>query len=330
MYNNFLTVQKDIMKLNNYINLVGSLAMGIALTGCLKEAETFEKNLRDNTPSKMVEFQRIDNQELGSSEADNVAAVAVNSLPDEEEVVVGQVRIASTETPSKPVTVKLVLNNALLPAGYVPLPANAYSFVTPLDAISTTPGSRLAEIRIRLKKSAMDLSQNYALAFEFADAGTGYMVNPWGEAMMVAIAVKNKYDGIYRVTGTMEDLQVPENTGYYPLEWELRTIGPNSVAVYDVDEHAQVHLIMTPNGLSGYGSFGLNLTFDDATNAITSVVNSYGQPSGNGRSAVLNPAGINSWDPATGNIRISYYMLQPGTTIRVRFEETLEYVGPRE
>lgn len=318
------------MKLNKVFGLIGFLSIGALVTGCLKEADNFEKNLRDNTPPKMVELQRIDNQALGSADADNIAAVSVNSLPDEEEVVVGQVRIASTEIPTKAVTVKLALNNTLLPATYLPLPANAYSFVTPLDAIATTPGSRFAEIRIRLKKSLLDLSKNYALAFELADAGTGYMVNPRGEAMLVSVAVKNKYDGIYRISGTMQDLQITTNTGHYPLEWELRTIGPNSVAAYDIEEHDQVHLFMSATGLSGYSSFGINITFDPATDKVIEMVNSYGQPSSNGRSGALNPAGINSWDPATADIRISYYMLQPGTTIRTKFDETWEYIGPRE
>lgn len=316
------------MKRNNYINLLGALALTCSLTGCLKEAETFEKNLRDNTPPKMVEFQRIDNQALGSAEADNMAAVSVPAKPEEADVLVGRVRIASPEIPSGAVTVKLKLNNALLPANYQPLPANAYTFTTALDAVTTTAGTRFADIRIRLKKNLLDLSKNYALAFEFADPGKGYVVNTKGEAMLVGIAVRNKYDGIYRITGAMVDRTNAANRGQYPLTWELHTTGSNSVAVYDSESHDQRHWFLGASGRSYYGQFGLNVTFDNTANTVTQVVNSYGQGTNN-RHGALDAAGINTWDPATGNIRISYHMIE-GTNIRCEFTETWEFVRLRD
>ena len=79
-----------------------------------------------------------------------------------------------------------------------------------------------------------------------------------------------------------------------------------------------------------YGSFGLIINFDASDN-VSSLSNYYGQPSGNGRSANVDPSGINKYDPATKTIKIKYWMDQPSvvTPHRTYFNETWKFVGPR-
>ncbi|MDT9096606.1 hypothetical protein RSW32_25110, partial [Escherichia coli] len=74
----------------------------------------------------------------------------------------------------------------------------------------------------------------------------------------------------------------------------------------------------------------LIMNFDAATNKVTSVTNYYGQPSSNGRSAVLDPTGANSIDPTTRNIRVKFFMDETGITgHRATFDLTLVYLGAR-
>ena len=147
--------------------------------------------------------------------------------------------------------------------------------------------------------------------------------------MVVEVGIKNKWDGIYTVTGTLVDLTTTTITGSYPMSWDLRTSGANTLAVYDKTFGAQTHPIASAGAISQYSTFGLNITVDPVTNKITGVVNPFGQPAANGRSAALDPSGVNAYDPATKTFRIKYYMLQPGTTIRTTFDETWTFSAAR-
>ena len=161
-------------------------------------------------------------------------------------------------------------------------------------------------VPITITKATLDPSKQYALGLKITNVSEG-VISATGGYFVVKFLVKNKYDGLYRVTGTMVDLTSASLTGNYPLEFELRSTGANTSAVFDHGTGTQTHLILSGGAPSQYGSFGLNLTFDLLTNKITSVVNSYGQPASNGRSAGLDPTGINAYDPATKTIRIKYF-----------------------
>jgi hypothetical protein len=141
----------------------------------------------------------------------------------------------------------------------------------------------------------------------------------------------NPWDGKYRMEGTMTDYKDPAfvwpgNTYLYDME----TVSATQIRVISKDLGIAGHLIRNGINLSYYGTFGLVVTFDPATNKITAITNSYGQPSSSGRSAVLDPSGINAWDPVTKNIRIKYWMDETGFAgHRTAFDETWVYISAR-
>ena len=139
-------------------------------------------------------------------------------------------------------------------------------------------------------------------------------------------------DGKYTVTGTLVDASASTITSPGPREYHLRTISPTEVDFFPVELGILGHLIFSGTSLSYYGSFGIIATFDRTTNKITSIKNSYGQPSSNGRYAILDPSGVNAWDPVTKTIKIKYWMDQPDVIAghRTAFDETWTYIGPRE
>ena len=99
----------------------------------------------------------------------------------------------------------------------------------------------------------------------------------------------------------------------------------------DVANDYVLHQILSGPDWSYYGSFGMEFTFDPNTDQVVSVTNPYGQPSGNGRSAALDPSGTNLWDASTKNLSVKYWMDQPSviTPHRVSFDELYTYKGPR-
>jgi len=139
-------------------------------------------------------------------------------------------------------------------------------------------------------------------------------------------------DGKYTVEGTLVDVSAPTITATGPKEYHLRTISPTEVDLFPVELGILGHLILSGTSLSYYGSFGIVVTFDRTTNKITSITNSYGQPSPSGRYAILDPSGVNAYDPVTKTIKIKYWMDQPSVVAghRTSFDETWTFIGERE
>lgn len=219
---------------------------------------------------------------------------------------------------------------------YIAFPTSAFTTDPSNPKVGTDytltfgPGEFFRQLKITVPNATvLDPNKRYAFGFKIASVDNNGKISANENQLVVEVGLKNKWDGVYAVNGTMVDLTTSTLTGYYPLTWELRTTGANTLAVYDKSQGTQTHLILNNGGLSQYGSFGLNITIDPATNKITGIVNSYGQPSANGRSAALDPTGVNAYDPATKTISIKYFMLQPGSTVRTTFDETWVYTGIR-
>src|SRR5206468_1080379 len=80
---------------------------------------------------------------------------------------------------NQPLTVKLIPDasaidtyNSQNGTSYVLLPDSAYQIVGNLNSITFQPGEAEKEVKIRLDKSKIDLSSQYALAFSISEAGT--------------------------------------------------------------------------------------------------------------------------------------------------------------
>ena len=247
---------------------------------------------------------------------------------------------------NKPLTVKLVKNVTLIAdynsangTSYVELPQSSYT-IEDITNITFAPGEFIKEVKITLNKALLDLSAQYALGYTISAVGEGGAISSSAHNALYAIGIKNKYDGHYRVTGTMVDVTNAAFVGTYPLEWDLVTGGATQVIVYDNDNLGfPGHVFSSVGGTvpnTYYGSFGVVVNFDASDN-ISSVVNYYGQMSGgNKRSAILDATGINKYNAATKTINVKYIMQQyanlspapPGNN-RTFFNETWTYLGPR-
>lgn len=140
----------------------------------------------------------------------------------------------------------------------------------------------------------------------------------------------NKFDGRYKITGTIVDKTEPQITSPGEKEYHLKTLNDTEIEMFSPELSISGHLISHGGSLSYYSKFSVIVKFDPATNKAVSVRNGYGQPSDNGRSAVLDPSGINTWDPVTKTIKLKYWMDEVGVTgHRTSFDETWTYIGPR-
>ena len=146
---------------------------------------------------------------------------------------------------------------------------------------------------------------------------------------------RNQWDGRYRMEGTMTD---HSNNAFgwkdNSYQYTLQTSGSTQDSLVSNDlGFPGIVIGNTGGGITNatfYGKFGLIIAFDAATNKVTSVTNYYGQPSSSGRSAILDPTGVNSIDPATKNIKLRFFMDETGIAgHRSTFDITLVYLGDR-
>ena len=314
---------------NNIIKLIASSIVCMLLfSGCLKDKE-YDNNMRGiliDKNSKLIEIagpnEGFYSLNLNSSDADTTVNLVL-------------VRLVSADPAAQDIQVTLALDTSLVSSynaahgtSFTVPDASDYSFSS--LTVTIPKGSREGYLKIVTRPDNF-IGTNHALGFRLASVSDGSIkLSGNYNTQVVRIGVLNLYDGHYTVTGTMVDVTNATLTGFYPLEWDLVTNGSSQIIVYDRDyTGTPTHVINTSNGLSQYGSFGLIVNFEPGLNKIISVTNFYGQPAANGRSAQLDPSGENKFDPVTRTIKIKYFLLQPGSTVRTTFDETWTYVGPR-
>jgi hypothetical protein len=248
-------------------------------------------------------------------------------------------------------TVVLKKDDALLTAyntenetSFVPLPTSLGT-TSPAPGsdgkitLSFAPGDAAKVIVVTIPNAAIfDFSKQYGLAYKMESvSGAGIISQASSDIIVVQVLVKNKYDGIYEVTALspMVDVLNATLTGYYPFTYELETSGAASVKCLDSEVYGDyMHPILSGTSLSGYGSFGLEVFFDAATNKIIDVKNPWGNPPSNTRMPAIDPSGTNTYNPATKTILFKYWMKQPSLVpaapnIRVSFDEKWTYKGAR-
>ncbi|SFG80268.1 DUF1735 domain-containing protein [Pedobacter insulae] len=215
----------------------------------------------------------------------------------------------------------------------VMMPSSYYTLST--TSVIIPKGKKTASFTANFNTTAIDLTKSYVLPLKLSSPNATVSTN-FGTALF-QVGVKNKYDGLYTVTATapMVDVTAGTLTGFYPMkQMSLITTGANSVAMYDGQYAANnyAHPILSGTSLSSYGQFSPVFTMDPTTGVVLSVVNYFGQPSGNGRSGQLNPAGVNKFtvnSDGSKTLEVSYHMLQPGSTVRTSFHEKWTFTGTR-
>lgn len=226
-------------------------------------------------------------------------------------------------------------------ASYVPyevLPEELYSIES--MTVTLPKGETKLSVPVTVFPDQFDLSKKYALPLRIASSSSGILSSVYSAAIFGTV-VKNRYDGLYTVEGSMVDVTNAAFTGIYPKNVSLRTVDGNTVDYYDEDYGLAGHIFFTGTGASYYGGFIARIGFDPAdatatTADILSVVNALGQGNNN-RLAKLDPAQNPTptmtfeADAVTPiEMELWYIMRQINTGVdRTFWKETYTYVGPR-
>ncbi|HVU93812.1 MAG TPA: DUF1735 domain-containing protein [Puia sp.] len=310
-------MQNKIYKTSIIISLL------IFLAGCKKDIDVLATAQNGSTPATGFGISNLDAMVLSidasTTEVDTALLVFNNAKYGAETKVTIVVDTSLVNS----------YNNAK-GSSFDYMPADVFTF----PATVSIPANSLqgsGKVAINISK-LLTYGTSFATGFTITavSGGSGQILTMHNHVTLV-VQVKNQYDGEYTVTGSMVDYANGTLTGPYPWDVYLITKSATQAQLFDNDYTGGIyHKILSNGADSYYGAFGLQFNFDVNGN-VTSVVNVYGQPSSNGRSATLDPSGINKFDPATKTLDVKYWMDQPSviTPHRVSFTEHFEYVGPR-
>lgn len=181
--------------------------------------------------------------------------------------------------------------------------------------ITFQPGEFAKMLKINIpNSSALDLSKRYAIGLTMVVAVTGAdgRVSFENRSTIVEIGLKNKWDGIYKLSGsTLRAGDAAKTGSFTPVEMALITTSPNSVVYGDL----QVWADGTGVGI-GVPELSIN---ESATPNPVTVTSSGG--------AVNVTAAANYYDPATKTFYLDFTW-GAGVGSR-RATVKLEYLRPR-
>lgn len=289
----------------------------IMMTGCLKD-------------------KRYDNNEMGTKVTDikAVALVQASASPvvvgitgQAAAVVVGGPLI-TTETSypaSADIHITLVYDQTLVTAaGLTPLPAGTFSLST-LNVVIPAGSSSIQNLKLSVTNSNV-LNPNliYGVGFKITSVDQGYQIAANMSTMIIGFAIKNKYDGIYKLHGRHN--RVPY-TFDYDTDIHLVTVGPSSVIFYWPEVSSNGHPIGVGVGsTSWYGpAISPVIVFDPATDLVTNVYNNPPNPT-----VITMFTGalsrISKYNPATKAITVDWHY--NNNPLRAFFDD-LTYISPR-
>lgn len=324
-----------MLRLNKMFSIASAVMMASALlSGCVKEKELFPKESGDANRGQIVSIE---------GGGDDLIGIYRDLDPINEQFELLTIRRSPKDQSqlNMPLTVKVTKNNALITAyntangtGFIDLPAASYTLSGDPGTITFQPGETVKTFNINLDKSKLDLSEQYAVAYSVTEVGSTGQISGEMKNILLNIGIKNKYDGVYRMTGSLVDAASATIVAKSPSEVHFITIGERSVQMYNsgtsVASFKEIFPIMNGTAESGYGGFLPEFHFD-ANNNVIAVTNAYGQPNpSNTRRAELDPSGVNKWE--NGVLKVKFFMFQPNTVAvgpRTSFDFTFEYQGSR-
>jgi hypothetical protein len=275
------------MNINKSIKIFGAMAIiAASLTGCLKDDDYDNGVIQSNRTSgnliKPIELK------ISATDNTNFATVSVDNSPNDTTSDFVPVVLATAEPAAQDIHVTLELDNTLVDdynnangAAYAVPAADMYEF--PSMEVTIPKGSNSGYLQIKYSKPDF-IGADWAFGFKIASVQEqGYTVSGNFGQGVVSLAIKNKYDGIYKGSGVMVHPSFPGN--YANKDEVMTTSGTNSVLLY-------------PLNTTVLFGVDVNITIDPATN-LCSLESA---------SVVLDPydAAKNYYDPDTKTFYLDF------------------------
>jgi hypothetical protein len=324
------------MKLYKIKSSVLAFALiAVSVTGCLKDDDydsgAIQSVRSTGTPPSVVEIK------LTAADVSNFLVVSYDNSDVDTTVDLIPVNLATRDAAPVDLHVTLTPKQSLVD-DYNTANGTAYgdpsAFFTLEDGgVVTIPkGSHTGFLKIKFKPSDF-LGADWAVGFQItAIQEPGYVISGNLSNGVVAIAIKNKYDGNYNLTMKLvgwADYGIADGDTYtWPSAVSMITSGPASITILTQETGPGQPGFTSDGGITSFGATAPQYIFDPATDKLINVKN-LAPDDGRGRAFQMNPAVTDSrYDPATRTIYAAYLMTQIGRPNQEIYD-TLTYVGPR-
>ncbi len=318
------------MKLNKILQYLGVFGVAsLLLTACIKE-EDHQKEMGAGVGNSFVKFLEAPSKIHYFSPFTEVRTVDLFSLRKDAKDPNSLNTAAKFSLALNPGLVDAFndendTHHEIMPDSIYTLANNAFVKSGNGYTVDFSSGDFAKEFTIQLNGAKWDISHTYALGFTITDSAN-LDINDGKKDIVVIIAVKNKYDGVYRLQGFHN--RVPYNFPY-DQEIYLVTAGPNSVVFYWPAAGSNGHPIGTgPDPEADVSWYGAAISpvieFDPATDLVSRVYNNVPGTV----ITMFTGAGsrLSKFDPATNSITVDWnYNNNPERA----FFDDLTYIGPR-
>jgi hypothetical protein len=326
------------MKITFKILAIFSVVLSVGFTGCLKDKDFDEGRYNINLENAPEVVQL-----LGFAPGDILSVINLEYASTDTTFNGVVASLAADQPAVEDITVTLVQNPTLVTdyntahgTTYTLLPTAIYSIPSTLT-IKIPKGSREGYVTLKAKPSDI-AAGNYALGFSISSiSSTNYRISGNFKNVVVALGVKNRYDGVYNLRFKMLDWNTAYTISNQITDWpaatiEMRTTSANTVNMFSALHGDYIHVAATSaGGLTGFGSTNPRFVFDLNTNKLIGVSNAFPNPS-NGRTFELNTAVTTSrWEPKAGgggDIYAAIILKQPGRPDLMIYD-TLKFVRAR-
>ncbi|HUC82399.1 MAG TPA: DUF1735 domain-containing protein [Flavisolibacter sp.] len=262
-----------------------AVALGIVGTGCLKD-----KGFEDQQyGTKIEDIKAVAFPQAATSPVE----FGLTAVPTAQSMRVA-VALEADQAASGPVTVNLVVNNALLPSGLTAAPANSFTIPT---SVTIPAGQKIAYIDVAVPNATVfDPNLKYGIGISIASVTEGYKIAANQKNVVLGISIKNKYDGVYEITGTLQDANGAYTGDYgdpqFPRIYEMSTTGPGSILFYDLSWDYPNYIVVSIS-TGGGANTGIRpeFTFNTTNDQLVSAINkANGQALTIGAGSKFNPA----------------------------------------
>jgi Domain of unknown function (DUF1735)/Domain of unknown function (DUF4361) len=265
-------------------NISSLLLLAVTLGSCIKE--TYKINYTDNTTRPVVEF---------TNAKDGLNSLALDFGTQPVEVDLTEIRIPPRSVITKDVVVKIQLNNTLITeyntanqTNYQALPPGSFTIAS--YDITLPAGVKKANVRLRVKPS--DLTGGaYAIGLSISSANEGE-ISGIHKDIVIALQVKNDYEGAYHATGERIAYTGPANTD--PI-----------AGIFGIDDDKYLFTVdqttVETDVADLVGAFFMYLKVNPANNQVTVLPSAL-----NDTFASLANNGSCTYDPATKTFILHY------------------------
>jgi hypothetical protein len=333
-----------------YRKILAVSAMAIGFSGCLKDDSAV---MSATNTVNVIEFKNTAPL-LTTSVASQYGALALNVIMQPTgsynamvsysgpNVAPEDITITIAPAPASVITTYNTQNKfATTSTSYVnPLPTANYTL--PKTTVTIPKGERTVTVPMNFINSDQIFGKQYGLALSITAVTGGHTISGSFGSIIYFLSGINKMDGVYeqhfkfefRAPGTTTPASNDRGYDLFPVSWyysdvQMVTASTTGSTMRNLNAGTSittaVHAATTGGLPSNIPTFIPLVTYDLTTNKVTAVSNN---TTSSPRTAVLNTAVDNRYDPATNNIYVSFTVKEAAKNDMLVYD-TLFYKTPR-